>query len=52
MPEVATFTLFRLEALINGALAIQKLQYLGNSVNSQFPPLLGGAGRTAAVGIN
>ena len=52
MPEVATFTLFPLEALINSALAIQQLQYLGNSINRQFPPLLVRAGRTATVGIN
>src|SRR5258708_39068503 len=52
MPEVATFTLFPLEAFINSALAIQQLQYLGNSVYRQFPPLLIGAGRTAPAGLN
>ena len=52
MPEIATFTLFRFEALINRTLAIQQFKYRGNSVNRQFSPLLVGAGRTTSVGIN
>src|ERR1700741_4125117 len=52
LPKLLLGTLFSVKALVNGAVVIQQLKHLGESIGAQFSPLFVGAGRTAIVPVD